>query len=445
MRTWMVGGAALAALMFLGVAGMAQAEDAPDTGLLSLLQASLTPQPDTSTVEGQPDTNLLGDGLDVLGLDASVGSTPPMPGAPDAPAPPPVPGPPAPEAPDAPQPPAAPDVPSPALDELVQSLLETPAPAPVGPAPEEQPTQVPSIAPAVPAVPSTPQSPVGGDPGGASGAGGPATGAATAAVGADLASRMGLGPAFQRDAQGPLDQASSALGLPEPLRQAFAAALGLVFTGLAALAAHMAGFRHVGRENLLEHDFRQRLLALLREHPGMHLREIARQLDLTPTNASYHLRVLERHGVIRSEHAHGRRVYFPAAGRDERERFLAQALLYQAPRAAVLQAIARNPGANQSRLAHITAQHQGAVSWHVRQLIEAGLVEERRTTRACFYDITTLGRALASGAMPAPAGAPPARLAPEAGPHPMVAPMGAPLAAGAAAGEASVPGAGYVA
>jgi predicted transcriptional regulator len=213
----------------------------------------------------------------------------------------------------------------------------------------------------------------------------------TQGVGADMGARKGLGEAFQDWASGMFGASGLAQYIPAEVRAVLTSVWGLLASGLAAIAAYMMGFRYVRSDNLLEHSFRQQLVDLVRKNPGMHLREVARQLNLTTTNASYHLRVLEKHGVIRSEHLNGKRVYFPAAGPEAKRRYLAQAMLHRDARADVLRAVAAHPGTNQSRIASMTSQHQGAVGWHLRRLMSAGLVDEQRTPRECRYQLTALG------------------------------------------------------
>jgi predicted transcriptional regulator len=218
-----------------------------------------------------------------------------------------------------------------------------------------------------------------------------------------MAQRQGFGGALQSWADSTFGGAGAWVqGLPEPLRNALGAALALVATGLAVVAVYVMGFRQVGAENLLEHTMRHQLVELVRQQPGIHLREVARRLGLTTTNAAYHLRMLERHHVLRSERSNGKRVYMPAAGPEAKRRYLAQALLQRGPRADLLRTLGSLPGSNQSHLANVTGQHQGAVGWHLRRLMEAGLVEEQRTPRECRYQLTSLGSELCASAPPGP-------------------------------------------
>jgi DNA-binding MarR family transcriptional regulator len=259
----------------------------------------------------------------------------------------------------------------------------------------------PPAAPGVPGVPGVPSAPA--VPGMGAAPEAPPLGPQT--VGADMQQRVGVRGALDAWGEGAagfgdaMGAAAAALG---PEAAAFlTSTAGFALSGLATLAAGFYGFRHIHRENLLENTFRHQVLALLRASPGLHLREVARRLGTTTTNASYHLRMLEKHGLICSERTHGKRVYVPASGREEHARNIARSVALQSSRASILRDVTLHVGTNQCAIAGRTGQRQGAVSWHVRQLVEAGLIEERRTPRECMYQVTSLGRE-ACGIAPLP-------------------------------------------
>jgi predicted transcriptional regulator len=348
----------------------AEARSAKATALGLASEAGLTPLPLPVPAPAEdPDASALPDSPDQLVGVPDVG----VPGAPDVLGPIVV-GPPAPDA------GAEPDLALPG-GPLLGSLLDR----------AEKPTELALVNP----VSVTPDEPVAE----------PAGPLWSQAWAADLAERLGFGNAFQAWLGSLLSNAAGWYdGMPAEARQALALVGGAVASGLALAGLFLTGFRHVDRANLLAHTFRHQVLETVRQQPGIHLREVARRLDLTPNNAAYHLRVLERHGLLRSERLHGKRVYFPAAGPEARRKFLAESLLRLASRARVLAAVAATPAPNQTRIAALTGQHQGAVGWHLRLLMEAGLVAEERTSRECRYRLTALGSELApdASAQPAP-------------------------------------------
>lgn len=59
------------------------------------------------------------------------------------------------------------------------------------------------------------------------------------------------------------------------------------------------------------HALRARLLSLVVQYPGLHLRELARMSDLPASHAQYHLRVLEKSGLVASVKQERHVRYYP--------------------------------------------------------------------------------------------------------------------------------------
>lgn len=56
---------------------------------------------------------------------------------------------------------------------------------------------------------------------------------------------------------------------------------------------------------------RRRLLDEVQKYPGLHLRELARALGIPPSHAQYHLRVLEKTGLVAVERQEGYLRHYP--------------------------------------------------------------------------------------------------------------------------------------
>ena len=74
------------------------------------------------------------------------------------------------------------------------------------------------------------------------------------------------------------------------------------------------GVKYVTPENVLDTEIRKHLYDYIDESPGSHLREIARELDLKPSNAAWHLRKLEQTNLVRSRFIGGKKVYYLVEG-----------------------------------------------------------------------------------------------------------------------------------
>lgn len=64
-------------------------------------------------------------------------------------------------------------------------------------------------------------------------------------------------------------------------------------------------------DDLLELEVRRRIYDYVRSYPGMHLREIARAVDLEMNHAKYHLQYMEKHGLVSSRRDEGYWRFFP--------------------------------------------------------------------------------------------------------------------------------------
>ena len=88
--------------------------------------------------------------------------------------------------------------------------------------------------------------------------------------------------------------------------------VGVVAVILALLT--IGGIKYVTPDNVLNTDVRKNLYEYIDEYPGSHLREIARELELKPSNAAWHLRKLEQTNLIRSRNIGGKKVYYLVEG-----------------------------------------------------------------------------------------------------------------------------------
>ncbi len=78
--------------------------------------------------------------------------------------------------------------------------------------------------------------------------------------------------------------------------------IAVIIAAIATIIAFftLGGIKYVTPENVLNTEVRKNLYNYIDEYPGSHLREIARELDLKPSNASWHLRKLEQTNLVRS-------------------------------------------------------------------------------------------------------------------------------------------------
>lgn len=129
---------------------------------------------------------------------------------------------------------------------------------------------------------------------------------------------------------------------------------------------------------------RRRILDYISAHPGAHLRDVCRSLGLAMGDVQYHVRRLERDGRITSARRGLYKFLYPADLFGERQREVLSMLSLDTPRELLLNIIDR-PDSTQVELAAATSISQPTASWHLKRLVELGIVGRRQDGRAVTY------------------------------------------------------------
>ncbi len=153
------------------------------------------------------------------------------------------------------------------------------------------------------------------------------------------------------------------------------------------------GIKYVTPENVLNTDVRKNLYEYIEERPGSHLREIARELDLKPSNAAWHLRKLEQTNLVRSRDIGGKKVYYLVeGGADARKEAIAEAILRNQNAKEIMQYLVDHPGKHLLEIAHALALNHHTVKWHIKKMYLAELVDGDTSNSAYpVYYPTDLG------------------------------------------------------
>ena len=135
----------------------------------------------------------------------------------------------------------------------------------------------------------------------------------------------------------------------DPLRpDNFGITIAIIIAAIATIIGAfftMGGIKYVTPENVLNTEVRKSLYKYIDDYPGSHLREIARELDLKPSNAAWHLRKLEQTNLVRSRTIGGKRVYYLVEGGVEaRMEAIAEAILKNKNARDIMIYLQKNPG-----------------------------------------------------------------------------------------------------
>ena len=151
----------------------------------------------------------------------------------------------------------------------------------------------------------------------------------------------------------------------------FIAAIATIITILT-----MGGIKYVTPENVLNTEVRMNLYNFIDEYPGSHLREIARELDLKPSNAAWHLRKLEQTNLVRSRVIGGKKVYYLVEGGiDARREAIAESILRNKNAKNIMIYLSGNPGKHLLEIANALKLNHHTVKWHIKKMYMAELID----------------------------------------------------------------------
>jgi DNA-binding transcriptional ArsR family regulator len=155
--------------------------------------------------------------------------------------------------------------------------------------------------------------------------------------------------------------------------------------GLDALEGAPWDRRRIERR-LLSLRNRRRIVDHVAEHPGIHLRKVARDLGLALGTTEHHLHLLVRHGLLEVDEAQGQSCYF-APGTPPEDRFLWVVLRQDAQRR-VLRLLAADPDLAPADVGRRLGLSKAAVAYHLQRLEAWGLVERLRLGRQRLLRVT---------------------------------------------------------
>jgi DNA-binding transcriptional ArsR family regulator len=159
---------------------------------------------------------------------------------------------------------------------------------------------------------------------------------------------------------------------------------GFGWERLRRLALAAALYTRIAKERLLDHTGRERLVLAVREHPGAAVTDLAVLAGIPRNTAVYHLRRLEREGLVSSSKNGRMRLYF-APGAEQRSHAPALAVLRHPTTQQVATAVGATPGIDQRALCERLGLAPSLAHWHATRLVSAGVVTRERDGRHVRY------------------------------------------------------------
>jgi len=156
---------------------------------------------------------------------------------------------------------------------------------------------------------------------------------------------------------------------------------------LALLALTLPMFTQDRKEDVLDHFVRGEIYGFIKANPGTHYNQMMRELEIKNGTLSYHLYILEKTGTIKSrKEGYRYRVFYPTDMKfPEEEDYRLTELQIK-----IIELIRSNPGANQKKLSKILNEKHQTISYNIKVLQQAGLIEVQKEgrKRKCFVSQT---------------------------------------------------------
>jgi predicted transcriptional regulator len=134
-------------------------------------------------------------------------------------------------------------------------------------------------------------------------------------------------------------------------------------------------YQRLKREDALVRRTRRELAALLQAEPGISLAEAGRRLALSPRSVAYHVRLLERLGVVVLRRSQGKlRIYLNGSAKQVPPEECLAASHRVASR--ILEELSLRGLSRADLHARLPSIPRTTIHWHVRRLLALGIVRE---------------------------------------------------------------------
>jgi predicted transcriptional regulator len=135
----------------------------------------------------------------------------------------------------------------------------------------------------------------------------------------------------------------------------------------------------------LDIENRRRIYERVRSHPGEHMRELQRALDMPMGLLGHHLNYLEEHGIVSSRPDRYYKRYYPGE-MGAREKTFLSALRQERPRAIVL-FLMLNPGTSHRAISERFGLSPSTLTFYLKDLEAKGVVRRTRSGRESLFDV----------------------------------------------------------
>jgi predicted transcriptional regulator len=179
---------------------------------------------------------------------------------------------------------------------------------------------------------------------------------------------------------------TTALVVYVTLKNALLKILSRIFDLISFLVICIGGYLNLqDKDVVLLNDLRRNIYNYILENPGVHLREIRRKFDISLSTAMWHLKILEKAGLIKSEKFGNKLIYYPTGM--NKEDLLIMLTLNNETAKRIINYIAKVGEAHIRKIVNDLAMNIETVRYHLRRLERAGVLLSKEIGNKIVYTL----------------------------------------------------------
>jgi len=162
--------------------------------------------------------------------------------------------------------------------------------------------------------------------------------------------------------------------------------LSKLFDFLSVLVVGVGGFINLhDKDGVLLNDLRRKIYEYILENPGVHLREIQRRFNVSLSSVTWHLKMLEKAGLIKSAKFRNKLVYYPT-GMNKEDLLLMLTLNNKIARS-IVEYIAKVGETHLRKIAKDLDLNVETVRYHLKRLERGGVLISKEIDNKIVYTL----------------------------------------------------------
>ncbi len=149
---------------------------------------------------------------------------------------------------------------------------------------------------------------------------------------------------------------------------------GFMGTGLAGVA----GFSRITNDELLNHPMRAQIFDVIKEHPGIHASQLAREMGVGWGTITHHLDKLQRGEMVTTRRVNNQKCFFEQGGEISRADMAIASALKGDTAASIAAFVQAQPMTSQKTMAEALGISPALASFHVKKLVNLGVLDKLR-------------------------------------------------------------------